>query len=453
MGTRQRAERTMKLAVLVFALCGCAMGAQFMAPPAGSMQEIAAQEQYFTKTSKLVLGLQQAYYWQHYGQIEALKSYKAGRFESGDDPVMLEEDENVIPKVRKIPAIPQNKEMGKYLKENAPHMLEQFGLVDADGEKLEMASTSAKIAALKFMQVQLYLASSDVQKSYWTTKLMQAMAPPELAMYGVYKTFLSTVALSVMMQIHDVYTLEACLDNFNDEFSGSVSMDVAEATAEYTLYSSWTALTYIKVAMLYIDYVEMQTTVQAMQAAGQPLMPNLASMSNSNNAAAQSLLELKSETKPVDTNTETHTESKTQFTSPNPAQAYQSMVTLQYYVSLLKYYNLLVEMQLASTGTTVASYKLMGLRILTNGDVGDDEMGYKLDKTADTLESVWLPQMYAQWGQITMFTYVMEGYLMYTTMTISTQMTQLASFMSNGADLMTQMQSVEAANAMESMNF
>merc|ERR1711988_447633 len=419
MGTRQRAERTMKLAVLVFALCGCAMGAQFMAPPAGSMQEIAAQEQYFTKTSKLVLGLQQAYYWQHYGQIEALKSYKAGRFESGDDPVMLEEDkssflqedENVIPKVRKIPAIPQNKEMGKYLKENAPHMLEQFGLVDADGEKLEMASTSAKIAALKFMQVQLYLASSDVQKSYWTTKLMQAMAPPELAMYGVYKTFL------------------------------------------YTLYSSWTALTYIKVAMLYIDYVEMQTTVQAMQAAGQPLMPNLASMSNSNNAAAQSLLELKSETKPVDTNTETHTESKTQFTSPNPAQAYQSMVTLQYYVSLLKYYNLLVEMQLASTGTTVASYKLMGLRILTNGDVGDDEMGYKLDKTADTLESVWLPQMYAQWGQITMFTYVMEGYLMYTTMTISTQMTQLASFMSNGADLMTQMQSVEAANAMESMNF
>merc|ERR1712226_1733136 len=72
-------ENPMKLAVLVFALCGCAMGAQFMAPPAGSMQEIAAQEQYFTKTSKLVLGLQQAYYWQHYGQIEALKSYKAGR--------------------------------------------------------------------------------------------------------------------------------------------------------------------------------------------------------------------------------------------------------------------------------------------------------------------------------------------------------------------------------------
>merc|ERR1712039_891685 len=136
-------------------------------------------------------------------------------------------------------------------------------------------------------------------------------------------------------------------------------------------------------------------------------------MSNSNNAAAQSLLELKSETKPVDANTETHTETNTQFTSPNPAQAYQSMVTLQYYVSLLKY------------------YKLLGLRILTNGDSGDDEMGYKLDKTADTLESVWLPQMYAQWGQITMFTYVMEGYLMYTTMTISTQMTQLASYMSN----------------------
>merc|ERR1712110_1187765 len=161
-----------------------------------------------------------------------------------------------------------------------------------------------------------------------------------------------------------------------------------------------------------------------MQAAGQPLMPNPASMPNS---AASSLLELKSETKPVDTNT------NTQFTSPNPAQAYQSMVTLQYHVSLLKYYNLLVEMQLASTGTTVASYKLMGLRILTNGDSGDDEMGYKLDKTADTLESVWLPQMYAQWGQIPMFT----------TMTISTQMTQLASYMSNGADLMTQMQSVE----------
>ena len=47
----------------------------------------------------------------------------------------------------------------------------------------------------------------------------------------------------------------------------------------------------------------------------------------------------------------------------------------------------------------------------------------------------------------------MDAYLMYMELTISTQMTSLASFMSTGGDVSTQMESVRAANAMESMNF
>lgn len=458
---------------------------QFYAPPLGSPQEVAAQNMYFERSSKIIVGLQQAHQWMNYGQIEGFKAYKSGLFEDvmgKVHPQMLEEDSEALAGLeqqlnkdgkacRVIPALPENKAVAEYMKANEKNLEEQF--LTGKDDSLEMQSTMAKIAALKIMHIQLYMGSGDVQKSYWTTKLMQLMAPPQLAYFSIFKGFLNTVALSVLMQIHDSYTLEAYVDNFNDDFNsvGELpSADFAEAAAEYSVYSSWTALAGIKIALLYIDFAEMSTTMNAMQAAHAQMMQmppqaqapapapvpaaHMASLSTPEvNIKAQvgtgtvSLLELELKAEPAATATDA------KFTSSDPQAAYQSYVQLQYYVSLLKYYNLMAEFQLANTGSTVASYKLMSLRILTDGDASNDGVGDKLDDHAEILEGVWLPQMYSQWAQINMFTYMMDAYLMYMELTISTQMTSLASFMSTGGDVSTQMESVRAANAMESMNF
>lgn len=158
-------------------------------------------------------------------------------------------------------------------------------------------------------------------------------------------------------------------------------------------------------------------------------------------------MELKAE--PADSTSQ----SKSQFTGSSSQQQYSTYTSLQFYVSLLKYYNLVMEFQLAHTGSTVASYKLMSLRVLTDGNEANDGVGDQLENHAEVVEGIWLPQMYTQWAQINIFTFIMDAYLMWVEMTISTQNVQLANFMATGGDLQGQMQSVRAANAMESMNF
>jgi hypothetical protein len=459
----------MAIGMKIFIACfiGLTTATQFYAPPSGSPEMLAAQESYFTRASKILVSMQQAYQWQNMGRIQLLKSYKNGLFKEEVHPLLLEEDliqkvngavtmleldemEAKKPKTLTIPAVPQNKELEQWMEHNSPKMLEEYKLTDVEDSQFEMASTSAKIAALKFLQIQLYMASNDVQKSYWSTKLMSSMAPPELAQLGLIKTFLSTVSLSLLIQVHDSFTFEAYIENFNDEFQEVLTSQVAEAVSEQTLYSKWQALAGVKMAMMYVDYVEMSAMSQVMQASGQSMQAQF------QQTKATSFLETELKTEPVvpsSTTTKTDAETKTEFTGGDPAAAYQQMVTLQYWTSLLKFYNLMVEFQLAGTGSGLAQLKIMSMYILTNGDPGDDDKAIQVEAYGRHIEGIALPQLYVQWGQINVFLQVMEAYLMYTEFTISSAMPAMALNLAGGSDFQAQMQSVRASNVMESMNF
>jgi len=504
--------KTRALVVGVLALVGAAAAigvdvtskSKFFAPQSGSLEEITAQEAYFHRTSKIIIGVQQSYTWTQYAQIEALKAMKSGLYKQAmttpaheiiagadddlddiidddddDDLVLLEEDK------KEIPAIPRNRQMEEFLDAHGTAIAQALHLDGVGSPKLEDASNQAKIGALKYMQIQLFLGSGDVQKSYWTAKLLGTVAPPELAFYQVVKSFLSTVALSVLFQIHDSFTLEAYLDNFNDNYPTETQQDdFAEATAEYQVYSSWTALAGIKMALLYVDYAEASTVLQAFgtsAAAPQPSdVPNMSAAAGGfppaaatgaepvrsaasalyettlNAGAASdavdgqlSMLELKSGAE-----AEGKTQAKASFYgATDPQYAISQMVSIQYYLSLLKYYNLVAELQLAHTGSTVAGLKLFGLRILTNGDAQDDGSGYKMQKHAQLLEGIWLPQMYGQWAQITLFTYVMDAYLMYYEFLIGTTMQATAANLAQNGAFLAQMRAAEEANTVEGLNF
>merc|ERR1712019_208586 len=197
MGERRELQVMMKVLALLVCVAAVSVSeaadAQFYAPPPGSPQEVAAQNMYFERSSKIIVGLQQAYQWMNYGQIEAYKAYKSGLFRQVADmahPMMLEEDDASLSglqrsvnkegkAVRVLPALPENKALAEYMKANEKKLEEQYS---GQEEPLEMLSTMSKIAALKTMQ------------------LMQLMAPPQLAYFSVFKGFLNTVALSVLMQ-------------------------------------------------------------------------------------------------------------------------------------------------------------------------------------------------------------------------------------------------------------
>jgi len=505
--------RAVVVAVLALVGAAAAIGvdvsskSKFFAPPSGSLEEITAQEAYFHRTSKIIIGVQQSYTWTQYAQIEALKAMKSGLYKQAmttpaheiieaaddDDVELIDDDDDDLVLLeeskKEIPAIPRNRQMEEFLDAHGTAIAQALHLDCVGSDKLEDASNQAKIGALKYMQIQLFLGSGDVQKSYWTAKLLGTVAPPELAFYQVVKSFLSTVALSVLFQIHDSFTLEAYLDNFNDNYPTETQQDdFAEATAEYQVYSSWTALAGIKMALLYVDYAEASTVLQAFgtgaaapqaspadvsaggatdlgfppaAATGAEPVRNAASAlyetTLSAGAASDavdgqlSLLELKA-------GAQAETEGKAQakagfYGATDPQYAISQMVSIQYYLSLLKYYNLVAELQLAHTGSTVAGLKLFGLRILTNGDAQDDGTGLKMQTHAQLLEGIWLPQMYGQWAQITLFTYVMDAYLMYYEFLIGTTMQATAANLAQNGAFLAQMRAAEEANTVEGLNF
>jgi len=268
------------------------------------------------------------------------------------------------------------------------------------------------------------------------------------------------VSLSLQMQIQDSFTLYTYLDNFNDEMNdgGSERADIAEEVAGYQTYSSWGAIAGIKMAMLLIDYNEAQTTMQGMQAmqaqAAQTSMgaTNMlqtepptdqeaptkeAPASPDQPEGAQSLLEV-----------DLKADSEHKF-APSGGDPLQTYATLQYTASLIKVYNLMVEFQLTQVGLTSQTYKIMDFRMQNDGIDSNDSFGDKLGQHADLLDGLFLPQLYSQWGQITIFLNLMDLYLFQTEMSISAT----AGAGAGGIDFSTQMRSVQATNLMESMNF
>jgi len=250
----------------------------------------------------------------------------------------------------------------------------------------EKAETQAKITALKYLFMQVLTTSSDVQQQYWINKAISAAAP-QIATIKLYKTYLSTFTLSSAIQLHDSYTFEAYMDDFNDNYSESAqhSAQLTEAVAEQNLFRSWQTLVQMRFFLFYIGMYEKSMMAQAI-----PVTPAA--------PAPASFLEEESTAEPA-----------TQDYSSTMGMQYTYM---SYYVYLLKFYGMFTEMSIPQYGSTMAFYKVRAESILTDDDKTNDDQGTKLREYADKIDGHALPMAISQWSNIVFMRYYFEYFLM-----------------------------------------
>jgi hypothetical protein len=346
----------------------------FMA--ANSIPQILAQEQLFRKYADVSLGFQVA------SQFQALGSYEFQKFQklNGKDEADMEEEEVQVPKSLEEEDSESDVSLLELKTEFYPGYGSGLGMTQPQSslslEELEHAGSFAKMSALKAMQIQFYMAASDVEKSYWANKLISTQLPPQLAMFKLYKSYLNTMALSSAIQFHDSFTFEAYIDDFNDRYGHATgqSSQLTEAMAEYNTYSQWHSLAMMKYQLFMVNMYEKMIVSSLMQQ-----MPA---------QQFQSYLEVDAE--PF-------------FGGQDPSNymAYQ-MSYLNYYGFFLKYQAISLELGIAQSGVSVAQAKYHAIQ--------DDETSEAMSKYANNLEAVVLPQMLMQWGSVNQMKYSIEYY-------------------------------------------
>lgn len=271
----------------------------------------------------------------------------------------------------------------------------------ADRVHFQKKSTKGKISALKYFFLQLTSTQSDVQMGYWMNKAMSTVLPQQIAVFKTYKNYLSTYAVSSAIQLHDSFTLEAYLEDFNQNFGfAGKSAQYSEAVAELNVYQQWQTLVMMR---LYLFYISMYETSMAQQAA--PVAP----------AAA-----------PVPPTSFLEEELSADPSKPQDAQSAMLMqyTYMYYYVRMLKFYTLFMEMSIPQYGLTMASYKTHGYKLLTDGDSSNDADAQKWVDHAEKLDSFAIPRVIAQWSSMVQMRYYMEYYLMMFDMYLPAMATQ-----------------------------
>jgi len=250
-------------------------------------------------------------------------------------------------------------------------------------EELEHASAQAKFAALKSLHIQFYFAGSDVQKAYYINKIVSMMMPPQLSIFKLYKSYLNTMALSTAFQFHDSFTQEAYLDDFNDHWGShtGASSQLSEAIAEQHVYGSWSTLAMLKYQLFLINIYEKMMMGQA--------FAQVASAQQQAYGAA-SYLE-------VDADPSQH-----QFFGLGGSSV-NYMQYLQYYQMYLRYSSIVLEIQLANAGLSIANAKASGLQ-------GSSAVTADAVDSALKAEGTYLPMLYTQWAQTNQMKYYIDYY-------------------------------------------
>jgi len=328
----------------------------------GSAQSLATEEHFQRRFADITLGLQVAQGFAAHGAAEIQKFHQ--QHADSTSAFFLEEEKSV-----------QSKKHFKQLEEDDDDVkaLEEAGadeFLELKEEHVDLAtqSTHAKISALKSLHLQLYLTASDVEKSYWMSKIFALVLPPQYASLKLYKTYLNTMALSIAYQFHDAFTFETSIEAFNNDFEAAA---ITEALAEHTVYQNWYNLVSIKWQLFMLSIYE-QSYATAPQA----------------NHAASSFLE---------------TEEQAEFVGgagQNPMMAQYAY--LAYYIMMLKYYSIFTELNLAQTGLATSQLKVQ----LTQSDSSNDAA----EKQLNQLEGQTLPQLYVQWTSINQQKYMLEYY-------------------------------------------
>jgi hypothetical protein len=355
---------------------------------ATSIPQVVAQEQLNRKFADVMLGLQISSQFYQLGMIEYQKFQKVATDdadleeavkddEDSDDVSLLELKDEFVP----APGASLSgagllglSMMGGF----APGFGGQQQHAPQTPEELELAGSQAKLTALKAMQIQFYLAASDVEKSYWTNKIITLLLPPQLTVYKLYKSYLNTLALSYAFQLHDSFTLEAYLDDFNDRLDSSHDSTLSETVAEQTLYTQWYSLAMIKYQLFMINLYEKMSTQQ--------FAPQVQAAQGQAYGAA-SYLEVDAEP----------------FASPqNPNAFAMQYAYMTYYTMMLKYSALFSEIQLAQTGLMTANTKLDVAKNVDSKNV----------KQAVYLEGTALPSAYVQWASLNHQRFQIDYYML-----------------------------------------
>jgi len=260
--------------------------------------------------------------------------------------------------------------------------------------QLQHASTSGKLSALKFFFVQMAATQSDVQLGYWMNKALSTILPQQFAVFKLYKNYLSTFAVASAIQLQDAFTLEAYLEDFNQQYGvwAGNSAELSEAIAERNVYSTWQQLVQMR---LYLFYLSMYEQSMASMPAPAPVAPKVTPVP----ATPSSFLEVESEpaepAKPQD---------------PQSAMLMQYMY-MYYYVRMIKFYTIFVEMSVPQVGLQMANFKVHGMTLLTDNDLANDVDGTKWKDHAEQMDGTIVPSTIAQWSQMVQMRYYFEYYL------------------------------------------
>jgi hypothetical protein len=345
----------------------------------GSAESLATQEHFQRRLADLTLGLQVAQGFHAFGAAEYAKHHP-------DQAAASLEESSVNFDQQAARAKAHNKHYTR-LEENENEDAQDLEELEADEFlelkeeepiSLEKQATIGKVQALKSLHLQLYLTSSDVERSYWNAKVFALFLPPQLTSFKLYKTYLNTLALSYAFQFHDSYTFEAIIDDFNDNFNGAGHTARTEALAEQIVYSNWFTLVSIKWQLFMISIYE------------QAMVPSQPSA----NANANSFLETEEQAEPAQP-----------FTALPSNALLMQYAYMSYYVMMLKYYAVFTELQLAQTGLAASSLKVA----IAASDTDDDTANLK---KLLPLEAETLPYLYQSWAQTNQMRYMMEYYLL-----------------------------------------
>jgi len=267
----------------------------------------------------------------------------------------------------------------------------------ADVVHLKKQSTHGKISALKYFFLQLMSTQSDVQMGYWMNRALITVLPQQLSTFKLYKNYLSIFAVSSAIQLHDSFTLEAYLEDFNEhfEFAGQSAL-LSESVAERNVYQAWQQLVTMR---LYLFYISMYESSIASQFGGQmPIAVPLYAPPSGNTSFVE---------------VEAEVEAEPTTTKQNPQSAMlMQYAYMAYFAKIFKYYALFYEMSIPQYGLQMAHLKVQGYNLLTDGESSNDDQGEKLVAQGNHLDDFVVSNAIAQWSGILQTRYIMEYYTM-----------------------------------------
>jgi len=255
---------------------------------------------------------------------------------------------------------------------------------------LEQKSTAGKISALKYFFIQLTATQSDVQMGYWMNKALSTILPQQFAMFKLYKNYLSTFAVSSAIQLQDAFTMEAYLEDFNQNFKfAGNSAQLTEAIAERNVFTQWQQLVTMRLYLFYISMYESSMAQMGQMGVATPVPT----------PAAASFLEVEAE--PAEPSKQS---------DPQSAMLMQYMY-MYYTVRMIKFYTIFMEMQVPQVGLQMATFKSHGWTLLTDDRTDNDADGRKWVDHANRMDNFVVPQVISQWSSMVSTRYYMEFYL------------------------------------------